>query len=86
MYWCDEHEGQKIRYEERVSDTRWGDDDWPIGHWISSCVQGTVIVPAEDRAAFDEALARSRYAEVRATTCGTGTLVSRIALAASRFS
>ena len=63
--WCDEHRPQEKMKQKTKIATDW-DEEWKVGLWISTCRHKPQSVPEEHRAAFEAAVERSGYGQVRA--------------------
>ena len=63
--WCDEHRPQKKMTCKTMMATDW-DEEWTVGRWTNNCRARPQSVPEEHRAAFEAAVKRSGYGQVRA--------------------
>jgi len=63
--WCDEHRRQERMKQNTKMTTDW-DEEWTVGKWINYCLSNPQTVPEEHRAAFEVAVERSGYGQVRA--------------------
>ena len=63
--WCDEHRPQeRMTYSTEMA-IDW-DEKWKVGRWIHKCRRNPQFVPEEHRSAFEAAVERSGYGQVRA--------------------
>ena len=70
--WCDEHRPQeKMRSNTKMA-TDWS-EEWLVGSWVQSSRLKSHLVPDEHRAAFEAAVERSGYKQVRAADSATMT-------------
>ena len=63
--WCDEHRPQEKMKSSTKMANDWG-DEWQVGKWIDTCRHSPQSVPEEQRSAFEAAVERSGYGQVRA--------------------
>ena len=65
--WCDKHRAQEKMTAKTKMATDW-DEEWTVGKWINKCRLRPQSVPEEHRTAFEAAVERSGYKQVRAVS------------------